>query len=106
MRDGVRQSGPDRVGLAAAKRCRRGLYSINRQAELLPAELISQEGFMKIDPKRDKRQGQEGGQPQPKPSTWPGQPGQPGQQWPGKTSQPTPKPSTWPGQPSQPGQSH
>jgi hypothetical protein len=51
--------------------------------------------------KREKRQGEQGGQPQPQ--QWPGkQVGQPGQQMPGKQgNQPEHKPSTWPTQPGQ-----
>jgi hypothetical protein len=50
--------------------------------------------------KREERQGQKPGQPQPQ--QWPGkQGGNPGQQWPSK--QPDSKPATtWPSQPSQP----
>jgi len=53
--------------------------------------------------KREKKQGEQGGQPQPQ--QWPGkQGGQPGQQWPGKqANQPEHKPTTWP---TQPGQGH
>ena len=50
--------------------------------------------------KREKRHGEQGGQPQPQ--QWPGKQGQPGQQWPGKQGgQNEPKPSTWPTQPGQ-----
>ena len=54
--------------------------------------------------KREKRQAEQGGQPQPQP--WPskqgGQPSQPGQPWPGKPgNQPVPKPTTWPTRPEQ-----
>ena len=52
--------------------------------------------------KREKRQGEQGGQPQPQ--QWPQkQGGQPGQQWPGKQGgqQPEHKPTTWPTQPGQ-----
>jgi hypothetical protein len=62
-------------------------------------ELIRQEESMS---KREKRHGEQGGQPQPQP--WPQkQGGQPGQQWPGKQGgqQPEHKPSTWPTQPGQ-----
>ena len=50
--------------------------------------------------KREKRQGEQGGQPQPQ--QWPGkQGGQPGTQWPSKPGpQPEQKP-TWPTQPGQ-----
>jgi hypothetical protein len=52
--------------------------------------------------KREKRQGEQGGQPQPQ--QWPGKQGgnNPGQQWPGKQGgQPQQKPTTWPTQPGQ-----
>jgi hypothetical protein len=54
--------------------------------------------------KREKKQGDQGGQPQPG-QQWPQkQGGQPGQQWPAKPAiQPERKPTTWP---TQPGQGH
>ncbi len=66
------------------------------------AELIRQEESMS---KREKKHGEQGGQPQPQP--WPGKQGgaQPGQQWPSKQgNQPEHKPTTWPT--TQPGQGH
>lgn len=52
--------------------------------------------------KREKKQGDQGGQPQPG-QQWPQkQGGQPGQQWPVKPAgQPEHKPNTWPTQPGQ-----
>ena len=52
--------------------------------------------------KREKKQGDQGGQPQTQP--WPSKQGgaQPGQQWPSKQgTQPEHKPTTWPTQPGQ-----
>ena len=52
--------------------------------------------------KREKKHGEQGGQPQTQP--WPSKQGgaQPGQQWPGKQgNQPEQKPTTWPTQPGQ-----
>ena len=51
--------------------------------------------------KREKKQSEQGGQPQP--SQWPQkQGGQPGTQWPQKQgNQPEHKPTTWPTQPGQ-----
>src|SRR3984893_13736587 len=52
--------------------------------------------------KREKKQGDQGGQPQTQP--WPSKQGgaQPGQQWPSKQgNQPEHKPTTWPTQPGQ-----
>ena len=51
--------------------------------------------------KREKKQGEQGGQPQPQ--QWPQkQGGQPGTQFPGKQgNQPEHKPTTWPTQPGQ-----
>jgi hypothetical protein len=52
--------------------------------------------------KREKKTGEQGGQPQTQP--WPSKQGgaQPGQQWPSKQgSQPEHKPTTWPTQPGQ-----
>jgi hypothetical protein len=62
------------------------------------AEIIRQEESMS---KREKKHGEQGGQPQPQ--QWPGkQGGQPGQQWPSKQgNQPEQKPTTWPTQPGQ-----
>ena len=53
--------------------------------------------------KREKKSGEQGGQPQTQP--WPSKQGgaQPGQQWPSKQgNQPEHKPATWPTQPGQP----
>jgi hypothetical protein len=53
--------------------------------------------------KREKKQGDQGGQPQPG-QQWPQKQGgsQPGQQWPSKQgNQPEQKPTTWPTQPGQ-----
>jgi hypothetical protein len=52
--------------------------------------------------KREKKQGDQGGQPQPG-QQWPQkQGGQPGQQWPSKQgTQTEQKPTTWPTQPGQ-----
>jgi hypothetical protein len=55
--------------------------------------------------KREKKMGEQGGQPQPG-QQWPQKQGggQPGQQWPAKPAgQPEHKPTTWP---TQPGQGH
>lgn len=50
--------------------------------------------------KREKKMGEQGGQPQQGPQFPQKQGGQPGQQWPAKpTIQPEHKPSTWPTQP-------
>ena len=51
--------------------------------------------------KREKKHGEQGGQPQPQ--QWPQkQGGQPGTQWPGKQgNQPEQTPTTWPTQPGQ-----
>ncbi len=53
--------------------------------------------------KREKKHGDQGGQPQPG-QQWPQKQGgsQPGQQWPAKPAgQPEHKPTTWPTQPGQ-----
>jgi hypothetical protein len=75
---------------------------MHSEAGAMPSssEFIRQEESMS---KREKKQGEQGGQPQPQ--QWPGkQGGQPGQQWPGKQgNQPEHKPTTWP---TQPGQGH
>jgi hypothetical protein len=50
--------------------------------------------------KREKKMGDQGGQPQQGPQFPQKQGGQPGQQWPAKpTIQPEHKPNTWPTQP-------
>jgi hypothetical protein len=61
-------------------------------------ELIRQEESMS---KREKRHGEQGGQPQTQP--WPQKQGGQPQQWPGKQGgqQPEQKPTTWPTQPGQ-----